>query len=359
MISLASPYLSPGLVSFVGTQNLSISGNGNINNNGSFFGLNSSLLVNGTGSLAISNANTYAGGTTISNGYLIVDTFNGALGSGPVTLAGGILRLGVSGASVANMITNNFIVTATSTVQYDGTGGNAFNFGGTLTGSAGQTLSFSNNTIAATLNWVRLTKGFTNNANILLTSPGAAVEFAPVLNGGDQIYNGTISGDVGRVRPGGGNGSAIFNAQNTYNDSGDFAPSGISLYMTGGNAGFGADSTASSPPTIDASPAGTGDIGIDVRIRRGAFAAFLPVAALIRSATPSSTPAPQIRSRFPSLEITTSPSREASTFPDLMAPAILTALSQSPTMSWPPSRAQSVTVVLPAASSRRVLAPWI
>ncbi len=264
LISLASPYLSPGLVSFVGTQNMSISGNGNINNNGNVFGLNSSLLVNGTGSLTISNGNTYAGGTTISNGYLVVDTFNGALGSGPVTLAGGILRLGVSGASVANMITNNFIVTATSTVQYDGTGGNAFNFGGTLTGTAGQTLSFSNNTIAATLNWVRLTKGFTNNANILLTSPGAAVEFAPVLNGGDQVYNGTISGIVGRVRPGGGNGSAIFNAQNTYNDSGDFAPSGISLYMTGGNAGFGADSTASSPPTIDASPAGTGDIGIDV-----------------------------------------------------------------------------------------------
>jgi autotransporter-associated beta strand protein len=266
ILALQSPYLSPGVISYVGSQNMFINGNGNINLNGNISGLNSSLLINGTGTLAISNANSFAGGTTISNGILLVETFNGALGSGPVTLAGGTFRLGVSGGTAAQAITNNFFVAANSTVQYDGTGGNAFNFGGTLTGVTGQTLTIYNNSIAATLNWMRLVTGFTNNANIVLSSPGAAMEITPVLNGVNQIFNGTISGNFGRMRPGGGSGSVIFNSTNTYNDSGTFAPSGISLYMTGGgaNAGFGADSVSSTPPTIDASPAGTGNIGIDV-----------------------------------------------------------------------------------------------
>jgi autotransporter-associated beta strand protein len=262
-LALQSPYLSPGLISYVGSLPMTINGDGNINRNGSIFGLNSSLLINGTGTLTVSNANDFSGGTVISNGILSIATYIHPVGYGTITLAGGELLVPIAAASGV-VLSNNIAVAKNSTLEYDGTGGNAFNFMGTLTGAAGQSLIISNNQIGATFNWVRLLKGFTNNANIIIQSPLASVEINPVLNNGDQVFNGTISGTFGRLRPGGGNGSVIFNAQNTYNDSASANATGFSLFMAGGNAGFGADSVSSSPPTIDASPAGTGNIGINV-----------------------------------------------------------------------------------------------
>ncbi len=58
---------------------------------GSISGSNSALFKIGTASLLISNANSYAGGTTISNGAVYVFNANSALGVGPVTVVGGTL----------------------------------------------------------------------------------------------------------------------------------------------------------------------------------------------------------------------------------------------------------------------------
>jgi len=271
-LSLQSPYLSPGLISYVSSLNMGINGNGNINGSGNIFGLNSSLLINstgGTGILSVTNENDFAGGTIVSNGTVAIYTYNNPLGSGAITLAGGKLQFPVAASSSGVQVTNKIVTVADSTLEYDGNGGNACNFGGELTGNAGKTLTiYSYNNSTTALNWMRLTKGFTNDANVVLSSLGTAVEIAPVLGNGNQVFNGTISGDFGRLRPGGGNNSLILNAQNTYNDMGcygsGYGQSGISLYMTGGNVGFGADSVSTSPPTIDASPAGKGNIGINV-----------------------------------------------------------------------------------------------
>jgi len=272
IIALQSPYVSPGVISFVGANfNLVINGNGNLAGLGSISGLNSSLLINGTGKLTISNANDFSGGTTISNGMLSVATFNHPVGYGPITLAGGNFRMQVSSGSVTP-ISNNIVVATDSTLQYDGTGGNAFNYSGALSGLASKTLTISNDSIADTLNWVRLLAAFTNNANIVLASPGAAVELDSVLTGGNQVFNGVISGGFGKIRVNGGSGALILNATNTFNDLSCYGTvtgnglTGYGLYMCGGNAfvGFGVDSISSSPPTIDASPAGTGKIAINV-----------------------------------------------------------------------------------------------
>ena len=68
------------------------------------------LTKDGTGSLTINVANTYAGGTTISGGTLRVGN-KSALGTGMVKLAGGTLEVGASGFA------NNIKVSGNSTLS--------------------------------------------------------------------------------------------------------------------------------------------------------------------------------------------------------------------------------------------------
>src|SRR5205814_190348 len=102
---------------------------------------------------------------------------------------------------------------------------------------------------------------------------GSDIEMAPYLPSGDQIFNGVISGNGGHFIPR-GNGNVILNNINTFNDSGANPPSGYSLFMSSGNVGIGADSVSSSPPTIDASPVGTGMVGINVGNEGGTCSFF-------------------------------------------------------------------------------------
>jgi autotransporter-associated beta strand protein len=232
-----------------------------------------SLLMSGSGMLTISNANSYTGGTTISNGTMVIQDPNQmALGSGTVTLASGKLEIGLK-SGVVTVGLSNINVTASSTLQIDGAGSIAFDVLGALTGSPGATLTifgFLNN--SATPDRVRLYGNFTNNAPIVISGNGDEVELAPYLPSGNQVYNGVISGNGGRFIPR-GSGNAIFNAANTFNDSAVQAngngPSGYSVLLSSGNVGVGADSVSSSPPTIDSSPLGTGILGIQVGAEGG------------------------------------------------------------------------------------------
>ncbi len=58
------------------------------------------LKLSGTGSLTLSGNNTYSGGTTIESGTLVAAHAN-ALGTGAVTVAGGVLDISVSGGTFA------------------------------------------------------------------------------------------------------------------------------------------------------------------------------------------------------------------------------------------------------------------
>src|SRR5437660_11615478 len=65
----------------VGSNNTSTTFSGVIRDGGLGGGAGGSLTKVGTGALTLSGANTYIGGTAISNGTLVVNNFN-ALGNG-------------------------------------------------------------------------------------------------------------------------------------------------------------------------------------------------------------------------------------------------------------------------------------
>jgi autotransporter-associated beta strand protein len=71
-------------------------------NSTSGYGITSGVLVkNGTGSLTINNANSYAGGTMLNNGTLILNSAN-AVGTGAMNVAGGTLDINITDAIAAN-----------------------------------------------------------------------------------------------------------------------------------------------------------------------------------------------------------------------------------------------------------------
>lgn len=256
--------LAPTSINETAAKNYSITGSGSIAGS-------ASLLMSGSGILTNSTANSYTGGTTISNGRVIVnDSGQMALGVGIVTLAGGTLEIGLkSGSALVGL--SNINVTASSTLQIDGTSSYAFNILNALTGSPGATLTIYDKwDTSATPDRIRLYGVFTNNAPINITTFGNEVEIAPYnTTNGSQVYNGLISGSGGRFVPR-GNGGVIFNnGANTFNDSGvdnnGFGPSGYSVLLSSGNVGVGAD--AASWPT--SSPLGTGILGIQVSSSEG------------------------------------------------------------------------------------------
>ena len=63
-------------------------------------GGNHALIKQGAGTLTLSGNNTYSGGTTVSAGTLVAANAN-ALGSGPVSVNGGILELSGDGTTIA------------------------------------------------------------------------------------------------------------------------------------------------------------------------------------------------------------------------------------------------------------------
>lgn len=107
------------------------------------FGIAAGLLTkSGTGSLTITTANTYAGGTTLNAGTLNVNN-SSALGTGALTINGGTIN-NTSGGAIT-LSTNNS-VRLVNDLTFTGT--NALNFGtgaGTIgSGAAAQTLNLVN-----------------------------------------------------------------------------------------------------------------------------------------------------------------------------------------------------------------------
>ncbi len=269
IVTLVGTNLEPSVLVENAGQPYFINGTGVISGPGA-------LVMNGTGSLSISNVNTYSGGTTLSNGTLVVDAGSQqSLGSGPVNFAGGALQYAYASGN-ASGVSNNFNVTANSTLQYNGAGTYGFVFYGGLNGSPAAALTVQNYlNNSATPDRLRLYGAFTNNAQIIINSAGNTVDLAPYNAAGSQVYNSLISGNGGRILARGA-GNVIFNAANTFNDSGvannGAGPSGYSFIFSGGNVGVGADSTATSPGVVTASPLGTGIVGIDTTL--GNFSLF-------------------------------------------------------------------------------------
>lgn len=210
-----------------------------------------SLTKIGAGSLALNAANTYTGGTVISNGTVTVGNASG-LGTGTTTLAGGTLTF-------PNAITigNPLHVAQDSTLTFASTANNAVVLNGTtITGASGRTLTITPTGASTATTRVRLNNGLTNSytfdANLVLNG---TFTFATYNNVGDQVYNGVISGTgiMGRRSPlAGVAGRTILNGDNTYSGG---------TVIADGAIGFGLDSTGS--PTVTSGPIGTGPLSVE------------------------------------------------------------------------------------------------
>src|SRR5271170_3905066 len=237
IITLTGNYLSAASVT-VDTVNTNNSYE--LEGSGSFAGPGSLFYI-GAAPLTIDNANTYSGGTLISNATadLVLDNYNG-LGSGPVILgeAGGLLELTLSGGD-SDGVNGDVVVADDFTIQVDGSGSYAAVFLGDLSGTAGKTLTFNQgqDNVNAFTNRIRIYGGNTvYDANMVLNGTATSeanyngTVLAPYEPSGSQTYNGIISGNGGLIQRGAG--TTILNGLNTY--SGGTTPSA-------GAIGFGID----------------------------------------------------------------------------------------------------------------------
>jgi fibronectin-binding autotransporter adhesin len=240
-VALASPYLSPSSITVNAAQNYGFVPGGTIS------GPNTTLTKAGTGSLTITNANTYLGGTVISNGVISINT-GAALGSGTITFAGGLLEM----QNVQITLNNPIVVTGDGVMSTRNTSSSALTLTNTLSGTAGS-LTISNGTTAGPT--VVLNNGSINFNRPLTLSVGGGTRLPLALLNtvGNQTFNGVISGGGTLERRGAG-GNTILTGANTY--------TGGTLLRDGG-LGIGSSSVVTTPPTVDSGPLGTGTLTID------------------------------------------------------------------------------------------------
>jgi autotransporter-associated beta strand protein len=190
--------LGSGSVTLAGTRCRQVTVNsGVLTVDGSISG-SYGLVKAGLGTLALSGASNYAGGTTVASGTLSISN-NAALGRGDVTLSGGVLRLAGNPASIGSKsasadwnkayaglaMNNNLRLTADSTI--DVTGCNRATMGN-LTSTQSHTLQVTGGSTGA-------------NQPYTLTLGGVNLDGNPTFN---VANNGTGTGTLVLGALGGG-----------------------------------------------------------------------------------------------------------------------------------------------------------
>ena len=213
-----------------------------------------SLAKNGAGTLALSGASTYTGGTTLEQGRLVLD-HDSALGAGPVSVTGDATISTTTGATSAN----NWTITNDPTVTFDVAdvrAGDDLVINGEFTGASSLIKNGAgavNITSAANFN----ATSTTINAGMLIVSTGQSHEIINnstlVLQqnaggGGGQQFTGNISGTGQLVKT--GDGAVSVTGENTYAGGTDVQAG--TLVGSAGNAAAG--STGSLPGAFDSNP---------------------------------------------------------------------------------------------------------
>jgi autotransporter-associated beta strand protein len=250
-VLLSSPFLSPGTITFNASGTMGI-GAGLLAN---LFGPNSSLVVNGPTALSqlvISNANSFAGGTTINDGWLVLRNISAA-GSGMIEMTGtGLSLLQTTATGGANAGYPGINVLADCIVQVDGNGTYAGSFVGPIIGTAGKKLTLQKPAGVTGDNIRFWNTNFTCNVNIELNI--GAANFATYNDIGLQTYNGVFSGSgVLFTRQGGW---IILNGANLYTGG---------TRLSAGTTGIGIDSVGVDYGTTSGA-LGTGLITIEGNI---------------------------------------------------------------------------------------------
>lgn len=216
---------------------------------GSFAGPGS-LIYKGSAQLTINNANTFTGGTIISNSTANLRLQNlGGLGTGPVTFAAAGSKLSVlTASSSSTSINSDLIVADDASIVLDPNDNSfAMVLNGNLSGTASKTLTINHGANGTGTNATRIRINGTSSvydANLVLND----VDFVWSPSGsGSQTYNGVISG-AGKILQ--KNGTTYLNGANTY--SGGTMPAA-------GSIGLGRDSSGPAGSPIDG-PLGTGPL---------------------------------------------------------------------------------------------------
>jgi outer membrane autotransporter protein len=179
----------------VGGNNLSTTVSGVIQDGGESGGTGGSLTKVGTGTLILTGANTYSGGTTISDGTL-------QLGNGGTTgsIAGNVTNNGILAFDRSNVLTFGGMISGTGNVQQNGTGTTVLVGDNTYTGgttiSAG-TLQLGNGGTAGSI------AGNVTDNGILAFDRSDVLAFGGVISG---------MGSVQQI----GIGTTVLTGNNTY-----------------------------------------------------------------------------------------------------------------------------------------------
>ncbi len=174
----------------------------------------------GTGTLALTGANTYGGDTTNLTGTLSINA-TGTFGNGVGTLrlSGGTVQLTATRALAANIL-NPVVMSADTTLRGDGSF--LFRSGGTWSATGG-TLTLTNGGTSGATTFDLVTSNAFTFAQPIVVGPAGetnGVQLTMFNDNvvGDQVYNGVISGtgSVRRSVTSGTGGNAILNANNLY-----------------------------------------------------------------------------------------------------------------------------------------------
>jgi fibronectin-binding autotransporter adhesin len=221
---------------YLTASSVTVDGNYAFTGTGSFAGPGN-LICRDSTFLDLGNANTYSGGTLISNASASVLVYlrnYNALGTGPVTLARpGTIQIIPTGAATTG-INGDLVVKDDFTIQVDGMGTFGAVLLGNFSGTASKILTLNGNpSNVATNQRVRVYgTNTTYNGDLVLNS--ALLTLAPYHANGVQTYNGVISGAGSIIQR--GNGVTVLAGQNTY--SGGTTP-------TAGAIAFGSDDNGS------------------------------------------------------------------------------------------------------------------
>ncbi len=249
VVTVTGNFLSPSTWTITGSTAYEFDSTGIIAGTGTLIDTCSSFVT-------LNTANTYTGGTIISNAtaYVTLKQYQG-IGTGPLTLAqaGGVLEVTPTGSATVG-IAGDVILNDSFRIQFDGLGTFAGVILGNLTGGAGKTLTFDQPDTTTTNRYRLYGTNTVFNGNLIVNgnaTPQAAyygTVVAPYNSAGSQTYNGVISGNGGLVQR--GSQSTVLNGQNTY-AGGTFA--------TAGGIAFGVDTIPTSG-TVVSGPIGVGPL---------------------------------------------------------------------------------------------------
>jgi autotransporter-associated beta strand protein len=200
--------LGTGAVALGASRTVTVNG-GNLTVGGVISGSSFSLTKAGAGSLTLSGANTYTGGTTLSAGTLNINSAS-AIGSGSFTISGGTLN-NTSGSSVT-LSTNN---AQTWNGDFAFTGTNDLNLGnGAVTLGASRTVTVNGGILTV--------GGIISGSSLGLTKAGGGT----LILGGVNTYTGatTVSG-----------GTLQTSAADRMSDSSAISVSSGATFALGGN----------------------------------------------------------------------------------------------------------------------------